>query len=219
MVDKPVKTRERILLTSLDLFNTEGEPNVTTVDIANELDISPGNLYYHFHGKEVILKELYARFDHRMREVLTAPIERPLNTEDSWYYLYVVFEDIYAFRFLYRNLSDIVERDKDVGRKFGRLMQVKKSTAEAVCLRLRELEILTATDDEIQAMVETIVLTLTYWLPYSDLSHPGQEPAALFHRGVFQIMSIVAPYLGDHQRTFYDECRDIFLDAEAGHTT
>ena len=98
-------------------------------------------------------------------------------------------------------------------------MEVKKKTALAVCVRLRDLDILAATDDEIQAMVETIVLTLTYWLPFSDLRNLNGEAAHLIHRGVFQIMSIIAPYLGDHQRAFYDECRDIGRDAEAGITT
>ncbi len=100
-----MKTRDRILHCSLALFNEEGEANTTTVDIANELDISPGNLYYHFKGKDEIIAELFQQYELALAGTLTAPIERPLsddpgNVEENWYFLYVVMDFRYNLCFL-----------------------------------------------------------------------------------------------------------------------
>ncbi len=56
-----MKTKERILLGALDLFNVDAASEVTTNDIARALKMSPGNLYFHYKNKEQIIRELFKR--------------------------------------------------------------------------------------------------------------------------------------------------------------
>ncbi len=56
------RTRERILEAALDLFNEYGVPGVATATIAETMNISPGNLYYHFHSKDKIIEALFSQF-------------------------------------------------------------------------------------------------------------------------------------------------------------
>ncbi|MDJ0878091.1 MAG: TetR/AcrR family transcriptional regulator [Halieaceae bacterium] len=205
-----MKTRDRILHSSLALFNHEGEPNTTTVDIANELDISPGNLYYHFKGKDVIIAELFDQYEHGITEILKAPIDRPLSVEDNWFYLYVVFEEMYKYRFLYRNLSDLLARYPELGRRFRRLVDLKHAAITAVWRTLSEAAVVSTSDEEAEALVDNMVLLLTYWLNYDHLLHQDRPPALIIHQGVYQLMSMIAPYLGEQQRDFYEQVRNIY---------
>ncbi len=205
-----MKTRERILQTCLELFNEEGEPNVTTLDIANEMDISPGNLYYHFKGKEAIIPELYDRFDLELTKILKAPIDNPLSVEDNWFFLYVVFEEIYTHRFIYRNLTDIIRRFERVQMRFQRLLELKVRTAQAICDSLAEAEILMIRQQESELLANSIAMTITYWLSYQGLRGGHVSANVLMHQGVFQVMSLIAPYFAEHQRGFYENCQALY---------
>ncbi len=205
-----MKTRDRILQTSLALFNHEGEANTTTVDIANELDISPGNLYYHFKGKDVLIAELFSQYEHGITEILNAPIDRPLSVEDNWFYLYVVFEEMYNYRFLYRNLSDLLGRYPDLDRRFRRIVDLKHAAITAFWGTLSNAAVVNTSREEAEALVDNMVLLLTYWLNYDHLLHQERPPALIIHKGVYQVMSMIAPYLGEQQRDFYEQVRSIY---------
>ena len=70
----PRRTRERILDLSLKLFNEFGEPNITTTVIAEEMNISPGNLYYHFRNKDDIVNSIFTQFEEEINKKLAFPL-------------------------------------------------------------------------------------------------------------------------------------------------
>ena len=210
-----MKTRDRILHTSLALFNEEGEPQTTTIDIANEMDISPGNLYYHFKGKDDIITELFQQYEQALSHTLTAPIERPLsadstNVEDNWYYLYVVMEEMYQYRFLYHNLDDILQRYPDIKRGFRRLIQLKRAALFAICQNLLQQSVIDAREQQLLGLVDNMTLNLTFWFNYSELLHESRPPYVTIHQGVLQLLAMVAPYLGGDQLDFYRDCENIY---------
>ena len=208
-----MKTRDRILTTSLLLFNEEGEPNVTTVDISNEMEISPGNLYYHFKGKEAIIEELFATFESELSDILSAPLNKALSVEDSWFYLYVVFEEIYNFRFFYQNLTNLLYRYDSINRRFKRLIELKSRTVHALLQEVIQHGILHIDSDELQQLGDSITLTLTYWLTFSDLRGQSLPPPVTIHQGVFQVVHLLAPYLTEDYAHIYRECKALYEQA------
>ena len=93
------QTPQRIIQAALDLFNHYGEPNVTTNRIADELDISPGNLHYHFRTKQNLIDALFEQFEQRMLGLLSANEADQTDIEDAWFFLHLVFETIADYRF------------------------------------------------------------------------------------------------------------------------
>lgn len=192
-----MKTRDRILQTSLQLFNEQGEPRVTTNHIADEMDISPGNLYYHFRSKDEIIGLLFQQFERRMDVVLQAPDRRVPDMEDMWLYLHLVFESIWEYRFLYRDLDNILSRNKKLRTHFRRILERKVSTAVAICNGLTNVGVMQAADEEIAALARNIAVVATYWLNFQSVrggSTPNNDSDHLA-LGVYQVLSLVAPFL------------------------
>ena len=83
-----IKTRERIIQGSLELFNAQGERSVTTNHIAAHLGISPGNLYYYFRNKQAIIAELFALYEGQVEQFLRRPQGRALTVVMLMWKLY-----------------------------------------------------------------------------------------------------------------------------------
>jgi AcrR family transcriptional regulator len=208
------RTRERILETSLTLFNEFGEPNVTTQLISDEMGISPGNLYYHFHNKDEIIESLFADFERGIEDTLAAPARRPPNVEDIWLFLHLIFENIWKFRFLYRDINELLSRNRVVETHFKRIVAHKIHTANLICKGLVATGDMKATPAEIQALAVNMTVVATYWLSFEFVRDPRKKiDGASLSRGAFQVMALAAPYLVGRSRKLFEEVSKNYLTA------
>ena len=204
----PRRTRERILELSLKLFNEIGEPNVTTTTIAEEMEISPGNLYYHFRNKDEIVAELYGAFESRVRPLLAAPPGPVPGVEDLWLLLHLVFEHMWAYRFLFRDLDEIVARNRRVGARFAELMKASETAVIELCASLARFGAMRATAREIDALAKNVMLVSTYWTSFQRIAErrtldPGEEAPGL-DRAAYQVLALIAPYLQGDDRALIE---------------
>ena len=194
-------TRELILATSLDLFNEFGEPNVTTNHIADEADISPGNLYYHFRAKDDIVIELFKRFLLRFQPLIDIPDNVLLSTEDLWFQLHMSFELKGEYRFLYRNLADLTARIPDLDRAMRALLTREHQAALNSLGGLEQAGVLNISKPEKALLAENLLLSLTYWIPFAELQSPGgldDSEAQII--AVARILMLVSPHLREPER-------------------
>lgn len=196
-----MKTRDRIVVTSLELFNLCGEPNVTTIDIANEMDISPGNLYYHYRNKDEIINELFSHFEASMSEVLDAPRENVAELPDYWMYVHLIFEKIWEYRFLYRDLISILERNEKLQKRFNRILDKKREACRRIIHQMKAAGVLGIDHDDVDLVSTNVVITATYWLNFQQIrSLGGGESEENLGMGVYQVMSLLSPYLHEQER-------------------
>ena len=206
MVKKaPRRTAERILEVTLELFNRFGEPNVSTTLISAELGISPGNLYYHYPAKDELINSLYDRFEHSLNELLHAS-DDVRDVEDAWFFMHSLFELIWQYRFLYRDLNDLLSKNRRLETHFQSVLKNKTRAVTAMLSGMSRCGAVNIDAREVEATATSMVVVLTYWLSFEYVRDPRRaleaENAQLaLLRGAQHVLNLLVPYLETQQRT------------------
>ncbi|WP_158899417.1 TetR/AcrR family transcriptional regulator [Burkholderia sp. L27(2015)] len=206
----PRRTRERILELSLKLFNQFGEPNVTTTTIAEEMKISPGNLYYHFRNKDDIINSIFAQFEQQVERRLRFQEDRKPSIDEVWAYLSYMADFLWHYRFLYRDLNDLLARNRTLETHFKQIIGHKVRFARDLCEILVDDGEMIATAEEIAVISTNIGVIATYWLSYQFVMNPRQynDQEAIrkeLHASSRHIISMMAPYLRGRSRQLFDD--------------
>ena len=205
MVKKaPRRTAERILEVTLDLFNRFGEPNVSTTLISAELRISPGNLYYHYPAKDELINSLFDRFERALNELLNAS-DDVRDVEDAWFFMHSLFELIWQYRFLYRDLNDLLSKNRRLETHVQTMLKSKTRSIRAMLDSMIRSGAMRMDSRDAEPTATSMVVVLTYWLSFEYVRDPRKalEPesaqAALL-RGAHHVLNLLVPYLEPGQR-------------------
>jgi AcrR family transcriptional regulator len=196
---KPRRTAERILEVTLELFNRFGEPNVSTTLISAELNISPGNLYYHYPAKDELINSLFDRYEKALNELLQAA-GGVRNVEDAWLFFHMLFELIWQYRFLYRDLNDLLSKNRRLETHFQFVLKNKSRAVQSVLDALAAESTMSIEKSQAETVANAMVVVLTYWLSYEYVRDPrraleAENAGAALSRGAYHALSLLMPYL------------------------
>jgi AcrR family transcriptional regulator len=214
----PRRTAERILETALEMFNRFGEPHVSTTAISAEMRISPGNLYYHYPAKDELVQALLERHRHALEPLLAASGEVH-DVEDAWFFMHALFEGLWQYRFIYRNLNDLLSRNRQLESQLQSLMQRLISALQNLLDALRR-DLLQMDRLEVAPAATRMTVLLTYWLSFEYVCDPRRalEPehaqAALL-RGAAHVLGLLGPYMQPAQRAHLQQLAGAYMPPQA----
>ncbi len=205
------KTRDRILEVTLDLFNRDGVAAVSTHRIATEVDISPGNLHYHFKTKQQMVAWLFRRFEARIAPCLEATASATA-IDDVWLTLHMTFEAIASYRFFYRDIAYLLNEYPELEDAAQALVAANLIAARQMCLGLADTGVMQASIEEVEMLALQMAFTTTCWFSFTRLT-PRVARGDNVETGfaAYYTLTLLAPYVVGDARDYLNYLRGKYL--------
>jgi AcrR family transcriptional regulator len=209
-----MKTRDRILAAALELFNQQGERKVTTNHIAAHLEMSPGNLYYHFKNKQEIIYELFLNYEEYVDANLNVPADRKLSVEDKLNYLQKVFQGLWEYRFIHRDMEHLVLAEERLHSRYREFFRRCQQKTQAIYEGLRDANIIEIDQRDLEGLALNTWIVVTSWFSFLQcnlLSDPEENITLdMLKGGIYQIFQLERPYLTEAYRDQVQAMQEAF---------
>ena len=175
--------------------------------LADNCDISPLN-----DGQQTdftsdlleLVNALFTRYETALDELLSAA-PGVHDVEDAWFFMHTLFELVWQYRFLYRDLNDLLSKNRKLETHIKDALLHKTTAFRTLLDSLAHDEALLMTVSEREATATHMVVMLTWWLSYEYVRDPRHalEPEsaqASLLRGAKHVLSLLSPFAaGDNK--------------------
>jgi hypothetical protein len=119
--------------------------------------------------------------------------------------MHTLFELIWQYRFLYRDLNDLLSKNRRLETHFQWVLKNKTRAIRGMLDGMGRSGALAIDSREVEATATSMVVVLTYWLSYEYVRDPRRalEPQTAqlaLLRGAHHVLNLLAPYLEQSQR-------------------
>jgi AcrR family transcriptional regulator len=182
-------TKQRILETSLRLFNQHGTGQISTNHVVDALRMSPGNLYYHYRNKASIIRGLFAQFcEEASRPGLESEEGPPVFQLLAWFERRSML--LARYEFLPREIFALSDGDSWLRDRFDRLTAADRIqllhwiSAAIERGAVRPIEIETR-----RALAEALILRAWFGSLLPRTQRPGPDRAGSY---ALDLLAVVA---------------------------
>ncbi|WP_373496943.1 TetR/AcrR family transcriptional regulator [Aquiflexum sp.] len=197
-------TKQRILDTSIELFNKNGIQNVTSRHIATEMGISYGNLDYHFKNKEVLLLAIYKQMRDEMSESYISA-DPTMGSFEQIHHLLLHLESFqYKFRFFNLDVLEISRSYPKINRLLKYTFRIRKQQMSDMFKKAIEDGFFEkSTEDNIGQLLLSIRIIITFWLSQEELLSDTKfkKKNSGMSRHIWQLL---IPYMTEKGHLSYD---------------
>jgi hypothetical protein len=142
---------------------------------------------------------LFGQYQHDLQALLPAAKDVK-DLEDAWFFLHSMFELVWRYRFLYRDLNDLLSKYRQLEQALKQVLADKRAAFLTLLGRLSDMGWLTQNPTERESSATHMLVMLTWWLSYEyvrDPRHALEDANAQggVSRGAQQVLGLLLPYL------------------------
>lgn len=203
-------TRRRILDHAREAFNERGVAAVPIREIARELDLSPGNVSYHFPTKEALIAALVEE-EHVANNALVASAVGALEFSEVYQIIRTIMRRDVENRWLLRDCVGLLTGLPSLRAVHGQMQRAREARVDGIVARLIDSGSLDRerTMRALPQLRQQVLTQVMLWLPAAILAAPDRDPVDCLDDHARSALALFRAYCTPAGRRQLDALLDI----------